>query len=625
MKQKKYDIFISYRRSSYDTANLIATRLTAAGYSVFFDMETLRSGKFNEQLFDVIDNCTDFLVVLPPGALDRCVNDDDWVRLEVCRAMAKNKNIIPVALNGFIWPDVMPQGMEELSNYQALTASSVEYFDLSLQRLQERYLHSKRHRSTKRAMMRLAVVLGVMAFVLAMSLVIFRIVAKGTCEDYATRMTTHTSRIHVLAEENISLETDWNKFLKAWDRKTAQKDRLILKEDFLTRLDLAEQNVAMLIPADTTMWEFTGYERFLLSLYGINSAELAIVPELAKLYLTDYIDQLNIYRVYLEDCSLSSVETEWGTALFSVQKHSINGFYASYLSLLKNFPESARAIYDQHSSMWKHFPNYVTDGSDKYYEDIIIKEGQLIDDLLARYSQYLTVVEDEFEKMESQLDELEVIAETYEANQQELIARQSNVQTKEALVEAKRAELRELDRQHIELYEQLKAKDKLEETDDQWYKWGKIRNWGKYMSLLVESRQDMKSKGVYSTSSITPEVAYADMNSMLTVYQTYHPESAAYVPSAKKFFKEVSEGKRPYAGVIIFAFKDDAVHPYFKQGDIIIKYCGSLIKNYEDLNNAFKADKNGEVVFLRLKDNYFEEITEQIKDTGIVGFLDLTD
>ena len=137
MKQK-YDIFVSYRRSSYDTANLIATRLKAAGYSVFFDMETLRSGKFNEQLYEVIDNCTDFLVVLPPQALDRCVNEDDWVRLEVCRAMAHNKNIIPVMLNGFIWPSSMPQGMEELCNYQALTASSIEYFDLALQRLHER-------------------------------------------------------------------------------------------------------------------------------------------------------------------------------------------------------------------------------------------------------------------------------------------------------------------------------------------------------------------------------------------------------------------------------------------------------------------------------------------------------
>lgn len=72
-----YDIFISYRRSSYETANLIATRLKASGYSVFFDVETLRSGKFNEQLFSVIQQCKDFLLVLPPEALDRCVNEDD--------------------------------------------------------------------------------------------------------------------------------------------------------------------------------------------------------------------------------------------------------------------------------------------------------------------------------------------------------------------------------------------------------------------------------------------------------------------------------------------------------------------------------------------------------------------
>ena len=117
----KYDIFISYRRSSYDAANLIATRLESAGYSVFFDMEKLRSGKFNEQLYNVIDNCKDFVIVLPPEALDRCINEDDWVRLEACRAMQAKKNIIPVMLNGFVWPNQMPAGMEELCKYQAYT------------------------------------------------------------------------------------------------------------------------------------------------------------------------------------------------------------------------------------------------------------------------------------------------------------------------------------------------------------------------------------------------------------------------------------------------------------------------------------------------------------------------
>ena len=47
-------------------------------------------------------------------------------------------------LNGFTWPNSMPQGMEDLCNYQALTASSIEYFDLAMERLQQRYLLSKR-------------------------------------------------------------------------------------------------------------------------------------------------------------------------------------------------------------------------------------------------------------------------------------------------------------------------------------------------------------------------------------------------------------------------------------------------------------------------------------------------
>ena len=109
---KHYDVFISYRRSSSESAQLIATHLRAAGYRVFIDVENLRSGKFNEQLYGVIDQCKDFLVILPENALDRCKDPEDWVRKEVIHAMKKGKNIIPVMLSGFSWPDPMPDGME---------------------------------------------------------------------------------------------------------------------------------------------------------------------------------------------------------------------------------------------------------------------------------------------------------------------------------------------------------------------------------------------------------------------------------------------------------------------------------------------------------------------------------
>ena len=143
--KKRYDIFISYRRTAFDTANLIATKLSIAGYNVFLDVETLRSGKFNEKLFEVIEGCTDFVLVLPANALDRCVSEDDWVRKEVEHALKHNKNIVPIMLRGFEWPDVktLPESMRDLPNYNAITAADPNVFTENMERLKKQFLLSR--------------------------------------------------------------------------------------------------------------------------------------------------------------------------------------------------------------------------------------------------------------------------------------------------------------------------------------------------------------------------------------------------------------------------------------------------------------------------------------------------
>ena len=124
-----YQIFISYRREGGEAlAYLINERLSAAGYKVFYDMESLTSGKFNTKLLEVIDVCEDILVVLPPRALDRCIDENDWLRLEIIYALKKGKNIIPVMMKGFDWPDTMPEEMLELKNYNGV-AVTFDFFD----------------------------------------------------------------------------------------------------------------------------------------------------------------------------------------------------------------------------------------------------------------------------------------------------------------------------------------------------------------------------------------------------------------------------------------------------------------------------------------------------------------
>ena len=84
------------------------------GYKVFYDIESLSSGKFNAKLLEVIDECNDVLVILPPNSLERCVNEDDWLRLEVAYAIRQGKNIIPIMMKGFEWGKNIPEDIKEL-------------------------------------------------------------------------------------------------------------------------------------------------------------------------------------------------------------------------------------------------------------------------------------------------------------------------------------------------------------------------------------------------------------------------------------------------------------------------------------------------------------------------------
>lgn len=142
MGKAAYDIFISYRRDGGDTlAQLIYDRLTDRGYRVFLDVESLRSGKFNEKLLEVIDQCKDIVVILPPGALERCRNEGDWLYLELSHALKARKNIIPVMMKGFEWTQDIPEELKEIQNFNGIRDSK-DYFDAVIDKM-TLLLHSR--------------------------------------------------------------------------------------------------------------------------------------------------------------------------------------------------------------------------------------------------------------------------------------------------------------------------------------------------------------------------------------------------------------------------------------------------------------------------------------------------
>lgn len=120
-----YDIFISYRhRYTSDKAEHLLTLLENNGYHnrVSFDKDNLNR-RFDLELIRRIDECTDFIIVLSEDTFTNLIDADadkyrqlstcpfedflmlqsqllaspDFTRLELARAIAQGKNIIPIA------------------------------------------------------------------------------------------------------------------------------------------------------------------------------------------------------------------------------------------------------------------------------------------------------------------------------------------------------------------------------------------------------------------------------------------------------------------------------------------------------------------------------------------------
>lgn len=129
-----YDVFISYRRDGGDSlAMTIKNELKERGYRVFHDIESLRSGNFNKQLYNEIERSSKVVLILPPNALDRCINDpNDWVRLEIEHAIKCKKDIIPIMMRGFVFPDNLPSPLDQIKNFQGLEPRMDHTFSASM-------------------------------------------------------------------------------------------------------------------------------------------------------------------------------------------------------------------------------------------------------------------------------------------------------------------------------------------------------------------------------------------------------------------------------------------------------------------------------------------------------------
>ncbi|MBR6842219.1 MAG: toll/interleukin-1 receptor domain-containing protein [Prevotella sp.] len=142
-KKNKTQIFISYRREDGqgDARSIEQALISKFDRSVvFFDFTSLQDKKFNLQILDSIYSCNDFILILSPKSMKKCVKKGDWVALEIRTALKYKKHIIPVNIdNGFKeWPRRFPKDLAELREEQQLEFQRGSLFYESFEKLVER-------------------------------------------------------------------------------------------------------------------------------------------------------------------------------------------------------------------------------------------------------------------------------------------------------------------------------------------------------------------------------------------------------------------------------------------------------------------------------------------------------
>ena len=138
-------VFLSYRRTNIPWALAIFQNLTQYGFDVFFDFNGIASGDFERVILGNIISRAHFLILLTPSALERCHDPEDWLRREIETALASQRNIVPLMLEGFDFgtPGIANQlqsTLAELQKYNGLRIPP-DYFEAGMERLRTRFLN----------------------------------------------------------------------------------------------------------------------------------------------------------------------------------------------------------------------------------------------------------------------------------------------------------------------------------------------------------------------------------------------------------------------------------------------------------------------------------------------------
>lgn len=637
-----YTVFLSYRRDgAFETASLIAEKLRAAGYEVFLDVESLRSGKFNEQLYAVIEQCSDFILILPEGGLDRCANELDWVRLEILYALKHHKNIVPVMLKGFVWPETMPEGLQGLNEFQSVAAGGYDYFDASMDKLKS-YLKSKPGRRALNRYKWIPVSLVIILSILGAVYLGISRYSIPVCKEQADKMTYRIAVIDQLVTESKAIADAWDKYYQEY-RQASPKDTAYLNAEIRRTLEFHRQETAKL-QKDTARLSLNESQRFFLQFRKVDLLEIETFHHfLYPSFFEDVNHSIDVLELYLGLGNTPEISLFTNEANLKYIRYTANGAYYGYLEFLSDMPKEALETYKELSVHFENLPSstglYLPRQEYERLQKLELEKAQsLLKDLgFLNTTQSLLLEQDQIKlkQLGEKVDQREMVKKEMQDRTQHIVELSSDILAKQKLLQTTTDKTEEIMRRIIE-------KCKLSKEDEQYTMWGKILRLATLMNNTLTNRRNLylqnekdkaaaKEKGHdvshwYEVKySLTTKDLLEEIMQRLDQYAGYYPETNVYVTTVKRYYTLVEEGKYPLNGMVIMATKDNLPHPVLQIGDIVIARKGMTVNNTTDYKVAKDREGDDSLTFLRLDNSgQLKKATEVVPQTEVlVGFLEL--
>ena len=627
---KKFDIFISYRRAGgFEVADSVYQRLVAKHYSAFLDMEQLNAGTFNTKLLDVIDGCKDFILILPPHALDRCSDEEDWVRREVEHAIKGGKNIIPIMLRGFEWPakESLPESLRELPNYNGITAADHNVYVENIERLKHNFLTSRPIPWWKRYGRYLFVLLFLLMAALATGVVMHCINDKdkteqqgvpaeyeAVCKAYVTNLMTE----YVKMDSNLAAIGNfnglWKEFLR--DCETGKYDRDGLIADFESLVEMCRKDLK-----PTGAIDLNEADMLVLRNHHPHYEDIVAMQPLIDMSYSEanrYLDQLIQYshQEY-------PVQFERTAELdYEFMKSMLKMDYVSALGICADMPKSVESIVRSMMTALSNPVDIVIGQKYEDYEALVLIYVNECEEIMRQMAYVPAVMEDTIgvaEVISNQLDEAYASLDEWVAKVRE-----------SAVVEIDSTD--DISSAWTKIAEYANATNKMDECAE--LVSAKLHE---YCNVMDEARMehDIVPDEVFNLEDFKANYimpAYGKLYELLAQYKELNPNNdkyiADYVASAEMYYTGISLGyASAETGLLVFATGGDEEHPVIKVGDIIIEVDGKPIATYEDYDAARGArDKAQPAKVMRIgedKSMGVVEVMMPVNSTIELGFLPL--